>query len=102
MNFKDMFSAEIDQLRQKMSDVIKDQVRDDAARPQRFGLLLVQGFSHLAMAAAVEPLFVANWIAGRKLFSWNTLSTDGFAVKASNGTQTAVDFPLGTAEHFDV
>lgn len=74
----------------------------EAATPQRVGLLLVQGFSYLAMAAAIEPLFIANWVAGRKLFSWSTLSTDGFAVKASNGTQTSVDFPLGTAEHFDV
>lgn len=74
----------------------------ETAPPQRFGLVLVQGFSHLALSAAIEPLFVANWIAGRKLFSWSTLSTDGFAVKASNGTQTSVDFPLGTAEHFDV
>ena len=70
--------------------------------PQRFGLVLAPGFSHLAMAAAIEPLFIANWIAGRKLFSWNTLSTDGFAVKASNGIQTSVDYPLGTAEYFDV
>lgn len=72
------------------------------SRPYRFGLVLTQGFSHLSLSTAIEPLFIANWIAGRKLFSWNTLSTDGFAVTASSGIQTAVDYPLGTTEHFDV
>ncbi|CAN7698149.1 GlxA family transcriptional regulator [Rhizobium sp. LjRoot254] len=68
----------------------------------RLGLVLVPGFSYLAMAMAIEPLFIANWIARRQLFSWNTLSTDGFAVTASNGMQTPVDHPLGTTERFDV
>lgn len=74
----------------------------ESSRPLRFGLVLVQGFSHLAMATAIEPLFIANWIARRKLFGWNTLSTDGFAVTASSGIQTPVDYPLGTTVHFDV
>ncbi|TXI02099.1 MAG: GlxA family transcriptional regulator [Rhizobium sp.] len=67
-----------------------------------FGLVLVPGFSNLALAMAIEPLFIANWIARRKLFSWSTLSTDGFAVTASSGTRTPVDHPLGTTERFDV
>lgn len=68
----------------------------------RLGLVLVPGFSYLGLAMVIEPLFIANWIARRKLFSWNTLSTDGFAVTASNGIQTSVDYPLGTTERFDV
>lgn len=71
------------------------------SRPYRFGLVLAQGFSHLALAMAIEPLFIANWIARRKLFGWNTLSSDGFAVTASSGIQTPVDYPLGITEHFD-
>ncbi|MEO5325168.1 GlxA family transcriptional regulator [Mesorhizobium sp. CC13] len=71
-------------------------------KSHRFGLVLAPGFSHLAMAMAIEPLFIANWIARRKLFRWSTLSTDGFAVTASSGIQTPVDYPLGTTEHFDV
>jgi AraC family carnitine catabolism transcriptional activator len=71
-------------------------------KTNRFGLMLAPGFSYLAMAMVIEPLFIANWIAGRPLFSWNTLSTDGFAVSASNSVQVAVDLPLGTTERFDV
>ena len=73
-----------------------------ADRFYRVGLVLVPGFSHLAMAMAIEPLFIANWISGRKLFGWSTLSTDGFSVTASSGIRTAVDHPLGTAERFDM
>jgi AraC family carnitine catabolism transcriptional activator len=72
------------------------------SRPHRFGLVLCPGFSHLAMAMAIEPLFIANWIARRDLFGWNTLSADGLAVTASSGIRTPVDQPLGTAERFDV
>ena len=72
------------------------------SRSHRFGLVLAQGFSHLSLATAIEPLFIANWISGRQLFSWSTLSSDGFAVTASSGIKTAVDCPLGTTEHFDI
>ncbi|NLS00014.1 GlxA family transcriptional regulator [Rhizobium sp. P38BS-XIX] len=72
------------------------------SRSHHIGLVLVPGFSYLAMAMVIEPLFIANWIAQKKLFSWSTLSTDGFAVTASNGIQTPVDHPLGTTERFDV
>jgi AraC family carnitine catabolism transcriptional activator len=74
----------------------------EISRSRHFGLVLVPGFSHLAMAMAIEPLFIANWIAQRNLFSWSTLSTDGFAVMASSGIQTPVDYPLGTTVRFDV
>lgn len=74
----------------------------ESHKGHRFGLVLVPGFSYLALAMAIEPLFIANWLARRKLFSWSTLSTDGFAVTASNGIRSAVDHPLGTTERFDV
>ncbi|GMG82650.1 GlxA family transcriptional regulator [Paralimibaculum aggregatum] len=60
----------------------------------RFGLLLVPGFSSLAVTLVTEPLFIANWLAGRSLFRWTTLSADGFAVRSSSGSLMAVDAPL--------
>lgn len=60
----------------------------------RYGILLVPGFSSLAITLVTEPLFIANWLAGRSLFSWTTLSADGFAVRSSSGNLTAVDAPL--------
>jgi AraC family carnitine catabolism transcriptional activator len=69
--------------------------------PCRFGLLLVPGFSHLGLALVTEPLFIANWISGKPLFSWQTLSLDGLAIAASNGLRLAVDRPLAAEDAFD-
>jgi AraC family carnitine catabolism transcriptional activator len=67
----------------------------------RFGLLLVPGFSQLAAALVTEPLFIANWLAGRPLFGWTTLSADGFAVPPSSGGLVAVNAPLTSEVPFD-
>jgi len=64
----------------------------------RLGLLLLPEFSNLGLAAAVEPLFVANWLAQRPLFEWCSLSTDGKPVRASNGAVVAVDADLAGAQ----
>lgn len=60
----------------------------------RYGLLLVPGFSSLSVALVTEPLFIANWLAGRTLFQWTTFSVDGLAVRSSSGALLAVDEAL--------
>ncbi len=67
-------------------------------RPHTVALLLCPGFSHLALPLVTEPLFVANWLAGRRLFAWRVLSVDGLAVASSAGTAVPVDAPLGGAD----
>lgn len=74
----------------------------EAIKPHHFGIVLVPGFSYLALAMVIEPLFIANWIARRKLFDWTRLSGDGLAVMASNGLPMAVESPLGTTQVFDI
>ncbi len=63
----------------------------------RLGLLLLPEFSNLGLAAVVEPLFVANWLAQRPLFEWRSLSADGKPVRASNGAMVDVDADLAGA-----
>ena len=46
--------------------------------------LVLPEFSHLGLAAAVEPLFVANWLAQTPIFEWKIISVDGKPVRASN------------------
>lgn len=65
----------------------------------RFGILLVPGFSGLSVSLVTEPLFIANWLAGRTLFEWMTLSADGLAVRSSSGNLMAVDAPLSGEMH---
>ena len=66
----------------------------------RIAFVLLSDFSNLGLAAAVEPLFVANWLTGRPVFHWRFLSPDGLPVRASNGMQTQVDGPLESPQVF--
>lgn len=54
-------------------------------------------FSHLGLAAAVEPLFIANWLAQKTIFEWTVISADGSAVRASNGIVVPVSGDLSAA-----
>lgn len=61
---------------------------------RKIAFVLMPDFSNLGLALAIEPLFVANWLAQRRLFVWSTLSMDGKPVRASNGMTVPVDGPL--------
>lgn len=64
---------------------------------RRLGLLLLPEFSNLGLAAVIEPLFVANWLAQRSLFEWQSVSLDGKPVRASNGAELTVNGDLASA-----
>jgi len=64
-------------------------------RPERHVFLLLERFTLLAFAAAIEPLRLVNRIAGRTLFTWSVISETGAPVEASNGVSVAVDGGLG-------
>jgi AraC family carnitine catabolism transcriptional activator len=66
------------------------------------GLLLLPAFSQFGLAAVTEPLFVANWLNGRTLYRWQTLSLDGKAVRSSTGQKLPVDAGIGEASRFDL
>jgi AraC family transcriptional regulator, carnitine catabolism transcriptional activator len=54
-------------------------------------------FSHLGLAAASEPLFIANWLAQKPTFDWRVISVDGKPVRASNGMTLPVDGDITAA-----
>jgi AraC family carnitine catabolism transcriptional activator len=64
----------------------------------KVAFLLLPEFSNLGIAAATEPLFVANWLAQRTVFEWKIVSADGKPVRASNGRLVTVDGDLTVAE----
>jgi AraC family carnitine catabolism transcriptional activator len=61
-------------------------------------ILLCPGFSHFALPAVTEPLFVANWLLGENTFVWQTYSVDGLAVATSSGASVPVNAPLGARD----
>jgi AraC family transcriptional regulator, carnitine catabolism transcriptional activator len=64
---------------------------------RKVAFLLLPEFSHLGLAAAIEPLFIANWLAQQRVFDWMSISMDGKAVRASNGMTLSVDGDLAAA-----
>ena len=64
---------------------------------RKLALLLLPEFSNFGLAAVTEPLFIANWLAQRAAFEWRTISDDGNAVRASNGSIVPVDGDLTLA-----
>ena len=62
-----------------------------SARPERFVFLLLDSFTMIAFASAIEPLRIANRMAGRTLYEWRVVSESGGPVTASNGVPVACD-----------
>ncbi|MHA3913716.1 GlxA family transcriptional regulator [Halovulum sp. GXIMD14793] len=65
--------------------------RDPPKDTQKFAFLLLDRFTLLAFASAVEPLRLANLIAEAPLFSWRVLATDDNTVSCSGGFPMQVD-----------
>lgn len=53
---------------------------------QHFVFALVEDFTHLAFASAVDPLRIANLISGKPLYRWSYASENGETAISSDGT----------------
>ncbi len=58
--------------------------------PSHFAFLLLDRFTLIAFSSAIEPLRLANRVAGRTLYTWQLVSETGGPVACSNGTEIAV------------
>ncbi|WP_370251070.1 GlxA family transcriptional regulator [Nioella sp.] len=59
--------------------------------PMVLGFLMLPGFPMSCLTSAIEPLRVANEIAGRRVFDWRLLSLDGAPVASSARVSVAAD-----------
>ena len=67
---------------------------DHAGKPRRFVFVLMDQFTMLCFASAIEALRIANRTAGKPLYSWLILSEDGEAAACSNGCTFGVSDSL--------
>jgi transcriptional regulator GlxA family with amidase domain len=67
----------------------------------KIGFWLTEDFDLFTLANALEPLRLANQVAGRNLCQWQILSLEGQSLKASNGIATATT-QLDRAQALDV
>lgn len=63
-------------------------------QPKRYVFVLLDKFSMLSFASAVECLRIANRMAGREVYTWTLLGEGGENVTCSAGTTFAVDNEL--------
>ncbi|MDI5935940.1 GlxA family transcriptional regulator [Halomonas sp. M4R5S39] len=83
---------------------MKDDPRAPAEhdRTQTLGFLLLDNFTLISLASAIEPLRMANQLAGRELYRWYTLSVDGEPVRASDGLQVTPDVAISVPLTLDM
>ena len=62
-----------------------------AVRERQFYFVLLPNFTMIAFAMAIEPLRIANRMAGKQAYRWSLISLDGLAAAASNGIRLNVD-----------
>ncbi|WP_108126361.1 GlxA family transcriptional regulator [Saccharospirillum mangrovi] len=72
------------------------------AAPYRVGFLLLDNFTMVALASAIDPLRMANQLTGRELYTWRLMSADGAIVKASDGIAIAPDGSIADRDVFDI
>jgi len=70
-------------------------------KPRRFVFVLLNSFSMLSFASAVECLRIANRMAGKTIYSWKTIGEGGDLVSCSAGTTFKLDDDLGELSRDD-
>lgn len=71
-------------------------------RRRSFVFVLLNQFSLMPFAAAVEPLRIANRMSGQPLYRWRVVSETGAPVACSGGIPIGVDGPLPEVGRDDV
>jgi transcriptional regulator GlxA family with amidase domain len=69
--------------------------------PRRFIFLLLDRFTMLPFAGAIEPLRIANRVVGREIYSWKLAGEGGREVVCSNGAAFKLDIGLEEVDRDD-
>ncbi len=69
-------------------------IPDDKAFQKRFAFVLVESFSLLSFASAMDALRIANRMSDRLLYTWILLGESGETVSCSAGTSFQLDYGL--------
>ncbi len=64
-------------------------------KPRRFIFVLLESFTMLSFASAIESLRIANRMSGKTLYTWALAGENGQSVRCSAGTEFNLDMGLG-------
>ncbi len=74
---------------------------DHAGKPRRFVFVLMNNFTMLCFASAIESLRIANRTAGKTLYSWRIIGEGGETATCSNGCVFNVEDSLSELDRDD-
>ena len=69
---------------------------------KKLAFVLLPNYSLMPYVSLIEPLRLANRVAGEPLYEWGTYSVDGQPVTASIGLKTSVDGPISEIRNADI
>jgi transcriptional regulator GlxA family with amidase domain len=75
--------------------------RRETNRPRRFVFLLLDRFTMLSFAGAIEPLRIANRVAGKPIYEWRLIGEGGVSATCSNGASFQLDMGLDELDRDD-
>lgn len=70
--------------------------------PKRFIFVLLDNFTMLSFSCAIEPLRLANYVAGKPLYTWKLAGENGREATCSNGATFKLDMGLEEVDREDV
>ncbi|CAB3804586.1 HTH-type transcriptional regulator CdhR [Paraburkholderia caffeinitolerans] len=71
-------------------------------RVMRYGFLLIENFSLIALGSAIDPLRIANMILGRRVYDYSLVGPGNEFVRSSDGIRVVPDVSMSDSEPFDV
>jgi len=75
---------------------------DASAKPKRFVFVLLDQFTLLCFAGALEALRIANRMHGKTIYTWMLAGEGGESVECSAGTEFKVNMDLSELEREDI
>ena len=69
--------------------------------PRRFVFALLHKFTMLSFSCAIEPLRLANYVAGKPLYTWRLAGEGGVEAVCSNGATFRLDMGLTDVDRED-
>ncbi|RWK94396.1 GlxA family transcriptional regulator [Mesorhizobium sp.] len=83
-----------------LNDTTNALPRHEKAGSRRLNIAIVvlPGFSHLALHSYIEPLCIANSLSEEPLFRWQLVGLDGWTVIGANGLAVPVDATIAALD----
>jgi transcriptional regulator GlxA family with amidase domain len=74
----------------------------DSEAAYRVGFLILENFTMMSLASAMEPIRMANHLSGKRLYDWKLIGATTEQVMSSGGVKIVPDVSLLSPSEFDL